>query len=63
MNAVPQIRRFIARLRVEGALQVVIDAETEEEAREIAGSTRILKNGDVISELPLKALLSCTLIS
>lgn len=63
MNAVPQIRRFIARLRVEGALQVVIDAETEEEARKISASTRILKNGDVISELTLKALLSCTLIS
>lgn len=60
MKTVPPIRRYLARVRVEGELQVVIEAENETEARKAAASTRLLKNGDVVSELRPAALLSCT---
>jgi len=59
MKTVPPRRRYLARIRVEGECQVVIEAENEAEARKAAASTRLLKQEDAVCELRPAALLAC----
>ena len=60
MKTVPPIRRYLARIRVEGECQVVIEAENEEEARKAAASTRLLKQEDAVCGLTTHLALGPT---